>query len=82
MERKWRYEVGTQRSAEDVYKRQIIAIARMLLTALYHMLKNGENYNAELYRKSDMPPVDREITVEQAILIARKQGYKIKSATA
>ena len=65
-----------------LYKKAIIAIARMLLTALYHMLKNGENYNAELYRKSDLPPVVREITVEQAILIARNQGYKIKSATA
>ena len=64
------------------HKKAIIAIARMLLTALYHMLKNGENYNAELYRKSDQPPVDREITVEQAIIIARNQGYKIKSATA
>ena len=64
------------------HKKAIIAIARMLLTALYHMLKNGENYNAELYRKSDLPPVDREITLEQAILIARNQGYKIKSATA
>ena len=63
-------------------KKAIIAIARMLLTALYHMLKNGENYNAELYRKSDLLSVDREITVEQAIIIARKQGYKIKSATA
>ena len=46
------------------------------------MLKNGENYNAELYRKSDQPPVDQEITIEQAIIIARNQGYKIKSATA
>ena len=64
------------------HKKTIIAIARMLLTALYHMLKNGENYNAELYRKSYLPPVDREITVEQAIIIARNQGYKIKSATA
>ena len=54
----------------------------MLLTALYHMLKNGENYNAELYRKSDLPPVDLEITIEQALMIARNQGYKIKSATA
>ena len=63
------------------HRKAIIAIARMLLTALYHMLKNGENYNAELYRKSDLPPVDREITVEQAIIIARNQGYKIKSAT-
>ena len=46
------------------------------------MLKKGENYNVELYRKSDSLPVDREITVEQAIIIARNQGYKIKSATA
>ncbi len=64
------------------HKKAIIAIARMLLTALYHMLKNGKNYNAKLYKKSDLPPVEHEITVEQAILIARNQGYKIKSATA
>ena len=64
------------------HRKAIIAIARMLLTALYHMLKNGENYNAELYRKSGLPSADREITVEQAIIIARNQGYKIKSATA
>lgn len=64
------------------HKKAIIAIARIFLTALYHMLKNDENYNAELYRKSDLPPADREITVEQAIIIARNQGYKIKSATA
>ena len=66
----------------SLYKQSRLWLARMLLTALYHMLKNGENYNAELYRKSDLPPVDREITVEQAIIIARNQGYKIKSATA
>ena len=47
------------------HKKAIIAIARMLLTALYHMLKNGENDNAELYQKSDLPPADREITVKQ-----------------
>ena len=64
------------------HKKAIIAVARMLLTALYHMLKNGENYNAELYRKSDLPPIDCEITVEQALIIARNQGYRIKSATA
>ena len=63
------------------HKKAIIAIARMLLTALYHMLKNGENYNAKLYQKSDLPPVDHEITVAQALMIARKQGYKIKTAT-
>ena len=63
------------------HKKAIIAIARMLLTALYNMLKNKEPYNSELYRKSDILPVNREITVEQAILMAQFQGYKIKSAT-
>lgn len=63
------------------HKKAIIAIARMLLTALYNMLKKKEAYNAELYKKSDVLPVEREITVEQAILIAQLQGYKIKSAT-
>ena len=62
------------------HKKAIIAIARMLLTTLYNMLKNNEPYNAELYRKSDVIPLDREITVEQAILMAQFQGYKIKSA--
>jgi hypothetical protein len=62
------------------HKKAIIAIARMLLTALYNMLKKKEAYNAELYKKSDVLPVEREITVEQAILIAQLQGYKIKSA--
>lgn len=63
------------------HKKAIIAIARMLLTALYNMLKKKEPYNAELYKKSDVLPVEREITIEQAILIAQIQGYKIKSAT-
>lgn len=63
------------------HKKAIIAIARMLLTALYNMLKKKEPYNAELYRKSDVLPANREITVEQAILMAKFQGYRIKSAT-
>jgi transposase len=62
------------------HKKAIIAIARMLLTALYNMLKNKQPYNAELYKKSDVLPVERVITVEQAILMAQFQGYKIKSA--
>lgn len=62
------------------YKKAIIAIARMLLTALYNMLKKKEPYNAELYKKSDVFPADREITIEQAILIAQNYGYRVKSA--
>lgn len=62
------------------HKKAIITIARMLLTALCNILKNKEFYNAELYQKSEVPPVSREITIAQAILTAQFQGYKIKSA--
>jgi transposase len=49
------------------HKNAIIAIARMLLTAIYYILKNKVPYNAELYRKADLIPANREITVEQAV---------------
>lgn len=61
------------------HKRAIIAIARMLLTAIYNILKKKEPYNAELYKKSDILPVNREITVEQAILLAKTQGFRVIS---
>ena len=63
------------------HKRAIIAIARMLLTAIYMILKKKEPYNAELYKKSDVLPVSREITVEQAIALAKSQGYLILTGT-
>ena len=59
------------------HKRAIIAIARMLLTAIYHILKKGEPYNPELYKKVETIPAAREITVEQAILIAQRHGYSV-----
>ena len=59
------------------HKRTIIAIARMLLTAIYNILKKKEPYNAELYKESDVPLVSREITVEQAIQLAKAHGYRI-----
>jgi transposase len=59
------------------HKRAIIAIARMLLTAIYHILKKGEPYNPELYKKAEIMPQTRKITVEQAILIAQRHGYSV-----
>lgn len=59
------------------HKRAIIAIARMLLTAIYMILKKNEPYNAELYKKSDVFPANREITVDQAISLAKSQGFRI-----
>ena len=59
------------------HKRAIIAVARMLLTAIYHILKKGEPYNPELYKKAEIMPQTRNITVEQAILIAQRHGYSV-----
>ena len=46
------------------HKKVIIAIARILLTVLYNMLKNKEPYNAKLYRRSDKLLIEREIASE------------------
>ena len=61
------------------HKKAIIAIARMLLTAIYNILKKNEPYNAELYRLSDKPPAMCEVSVEQAIFILQRQGYLIST---
>ena len=62
------------------HKKTVIAIARMLLTAIYNILKKNEPYNAELYHKANRPPVQREVSVGQAIFILQRQGYLVKPA--
>lgn len=62
------------------HKRAIIAIARMLLTAIYQMLKKNEPYNAELYKKSEIVPQNREVSIEQAVFILQRQGYIVSKA--
>ena len=58
-------------------KKAVIAIARRLLTAIWHMLSRNEAYNAELYRKADKPPATREFTTAQAIAFLRNKGFLI-----
>ena len=59
------------------HKKAIIAIARMLLTAIYNILKKNESYNPELYRQTDRPPAHREVSVAEAIFILQRQGYLV-----
>ena len=59
------------------HKKVIISIARMLLTAIYNILKKNESYNAALYTKSDRPLVHREVSLEEAIYIIQRQGYLV-----
>jgi transposase len=63
------------------HKKAIIAIARMLLTAIYNILKKNEPYNPELYRRANTPPQHRTVSVEEAIFILQRQGYLVTSAT-
>jgi len=59
-------------------KKAVIAIARKLLTAIWHMLSKKQSYNAELYRKADKPPVKRELSLEQAFILLSKQGFSVR----
>lgn len=61
------------------HKKAVIAIARMLLTAIYNILKKHEPYNPELYRKSDTPPEHRNVTIDEAVFILQRQGYIVSS---
>ena len=62
------------------HMKAIIAIARLLLTIVFNLLKKNEVYNPEFLRRSDNPPVQREVSVEQAIFILQRQGYLVTAA--
>jgi len=75
---KHRYQAIKKRRG---HKKALIALARMLLTAIYNIIKKSEPYNADLYRQTNKPPVQREVSVEQAIFILQRQGYLVTPAT-
>ena len=51
-------------------KRAIIAIARMILTAIYHMILTGEVWNPSDLRQVDMPPELREKELQKSLRCA------------
>ncbi len=59
-------------------KRAIIAIARMIMTAVYHMFQTGETFNPVDLPKIDMPPEMREnqkkTAVAEAVRFLKRQG--------
>jgi len=59
------------------HKKALIAICRMLLTAIYCILKNSEIYNPNLYRKVVSVPNNRALSVEQAIDFVQRHGFRI-----
>jgi transposase len=59
------------------HKKAIIAIARMMLTAIYHMLSNGELFNPALYEKANCKPGFVASTEEHAVKLLQRLGYSI-----
>ena len=62
-------------------KRAIIAIARMILTAIYSMLSTGETFNPCDLFKVDMPEAlkakQKEKAIKQAIRLIQSQGLSV-----
>jgi len=58
-------------------KKAVIAIARKLLTAIWHMLSKSETYNADLYHMADKPPAARVLTTAQAVAFLRNKGFLV-----
>ena len=64
------------------HKKAIIAIARMMLTCIYHMIQTGEVFNPSDYNDFDKP-VTRKVVLndENAIAYLASKGYDISSLT-
>lgn len=62
------------------HKKAIIAICRMLLTAIYAILKKNEAYNPNLYRKVVTVPSNRSLSIEQALAFVKRHGFFILDA--
>ena len=64
------------------HKKAIIAIARMMLTCIYHMIQTGEAFNPSDYESSQKPaPRKVVLTDESAIAFLKAQGYDVSSLT-
>ncbi len=72
-----RYEAIKKRRG---HKRAIIAIARMLLTCIYHMLSKNEPFNPSIYENNMKPRLKKQQnfrSIEQAIVFLKANGFKI-----
>lgn len=61
-------------------KKAIVAIARRILTAIYHILSKDEPYNPSACVKEDEPPVVRQISQDKALALLASMGYIISDA--
>ena len=62
------------------HKRALIAIARTMLTCIYHMLSKEEDFNHELYLTSvikEPSVIPSTYQLNQAILLLQQNGYTV-----
>lgn len=65
------------------HKKAIIAIARMMLVSIYHMILTGEKFNPSDYEsfKNPKPSKKVHITEETAIEFLKKSGFDVSKLT-
>jgi len=73
-----RYEQISRRRGK---KKAIVAVARMLLNCIYHMISRGEAFNCDLYRIENAPGLKvlkkTEISKEEAIALLESLGAQV-----
>ena len=66
------------------HKKAIIAIARMMLVSIYHMILTGETFNPSDYEsfRNPKPPIkQQDLTEESAIEFLKKSGFDVSKLT-
>ena len=62
------------------HKKAIIAIARMILVASYHILQTGEVFNPSDLEEIHKPKTSKnKMTTESALAFLQSQGYDVSS---
>ena len=60
------------------HKKAIIAIYRMILTAIWHILTDLKPYTPEVFLESRPVKKEKVLTVSQALNLLKQRGYLIK----
>ena len=71
------FQIKYQRLAKKRGKKKaIIAIARMMLTSIYHMLSNDEDFHPDDYEATVNPPKQKSVvlTIDNTLQFLREQG--------
>lgn len=60
------------------HKKAIIAICRIILTAIWHILSNLKPYTPEVFLESRPVSKEKTLTTAQALNLLRQRGYLTK----